>query len=270
MKTKRAFTLVELLVVVAIIAILALLVSVAAGSFQKKAQTAQSLANLKNLASGLMNHISSHDGEFPKLGVSEPAWGAADDKDRDAWYHAVPKAAGSRGLGEFDKPDAFYQKQNLLFLPIGQYPKNKTARPYFAVAINANLYGSADSRKNSENETSVRLSQLQMPSVTIVFLEVGLPDEDTVPGQDKGMFKGSAQGGPENVVARYNKTDSDDFELRREANINLVFGDGHVESLAAKDVLDTNGKAYHPQLQQNNGGGRVSWTLDPEANPSSN
>ena len=106
-----------------------------------------------------------------------------------------------------------------------------------------------------------------MPASTVVFLEVGLPDEDTVPGQDAGAFTGSAHGGPENVVARYNKTNSNDIESKREATANFVFGDGHVESIAVKDFLDTGGKAYYPQLQQNNGGGRVSWTMDPEGKP---
>src|SRR5262245_6318175 len=114
MKTKRAFTLIELLVVVAIIAILALLVSVAAGSFQKKAQKAQALANMKQLTSGLIDYSGSHDGELPKLGVPQPGWGVADEKNRDDWYHSIPKAAGSRGLGEYETPDQFYDKKNLL------------------------------------------------------------------------------------------------------------------------------------------------------------
>jgi prepilin-type N-terminal cleavage/methylation domain-containing protein len=267
MKTKRAFTLVELLVVVAIIAILALLVSVAAGSFQKKAQIAQSMANLKQLSSGLLNYATSHDGEFPKLGSPQPAWGAADDKDRDAWYYAVPKAVGARGLGDYERPDDFYQKQNLLFLPVAKYPSNKVGRPYFAVAINASLYGDEDARKTPESLPSLRLANLQMPASTIIFLEVGLPDEDPLPGQGKAGYTGSPQGGPTSVVARYNQSDSKELEVKRQAMINLIFGDGHMESLQAKDVLDPNGKAYFPQLQQFNGNGKVSWTLDPEAKP---
>ena len=107
-----------------------------------------------------------------------------------------------------------------------------------------------------------------MPTATIVFLEVGLPDEDTLPGQTTGSYTGSAQGGPENVVARYNKAGtSKKIEDKRDETINLVFGDGHVDTLPAKDVIDSTGKAYYPQLQQYNGLGKVSWTPDPEAQP---
>ena len=34
------------------------------------------------------------------------------------------------------------------------------------------------------------------------------------------------------------------------------------------DTMDSKGGAYYPQLEQNNPrGGKVSWTLDPDANP---
>lgn len=268
MKTKRAFTLIELLVVVAIIAVLALLVSVAAGSFQKKALKAQSIQNLKQLAAGLLDYTGSHDGEFPRLGVTQPMWGAPDDKDRDIWYHAIPKAAGGRGLGDFDKPDPFYEKKNLLFLPSAKYPKAKTARPYFAVGINASLYGNEAARQDSEKTAPIRMANLQMPVTTVVFVEVGLPDEDTLPGQTVSEYTGSAQGGPKNIVARYNEaTGKEKVDEKREASIIMAFGDGHVEEVKAKDAIDTTGQAYIPQLQQHGGGGRILWTMDPEGKP---
>jgi prepilin-type processing-associated H-X9-DG protein len=70
------------------------------------------------------------------------------------------------------------------------------------------------------------------------------------------------------VAARYGATDTKNAEDRSENLTNLVFGDGHVETLAAKWVMDSKGGAYYPQLEQNNPrGGKVSWTLDPDANP---
>jgi prepilin-type N-terminal cleavage/methylation domain-containing protein/prepilin-type processing-associated H-X9-DG protein len=268
MKTKRAFTLIELLVVLVIIAILALLVSVAANSFQKKAAAAQSIANLRQLSAGLLNYIGAHDGELPRLGVPEPAWGAPDDKEREAWYYAVPKAAGGRGLNEFDRPDSFYEKKNVLYLPVAKYPDGKRGRPYFALAMNGSLFGDAEARQNSDNLPNIRISNLQLPTSTIVFLETGLPDEEPLPGQAAGNYRGSAHGGPENVVARYNQSDSKQpADTKREARINFVFGDGHVESLAAKDVIDQAGKAYKPQLHQFGGEGKVLWTVDPDGKP---
>jgi prepilin-type N-terminal cleavage/methylation domain-containing protein/prepilin-type processing-associated H-X9-DG protein len=265
MKTKRAFTLTELLVVIAIIAILALLVSVAAAAFQKKAQITQSLTNLKQLASGLMIYTGSHEAELPKLGASQPGWGVADDKE--AWYQVIPKAAGGRALSDYTKPDTFYQKDNLLFLPSAKYPHNKTSRPYFAVAMNASLFGSADARKDPDKMPAIRISNLQLPVSTAMFLEVGMPDEETIPGQSSGNYTGSPHGGPANVIARYNKVESNDNEKKREATINIVFGDGHVDALRAKDVIDPTGMAYKPQLQQFGGEGKVCWTLDPDSTP---
>lgn len=268
MKTKRAFTLVELLVVVSIIAILALLVSVAAGSFQKKAQKAQSLTNMKQLASGLLDYTGGHDGELPKLGAAQPQWGVAEENNKDDWYHVIPKAAGSRGLGEFEKPDYFYEKKNLLFLPVAKYPKGKVSRPYFAVAINASLYGTSTARREPEKLPTVRISNLQLPVSTALFIEVGLPDEEVLPGQVPGNYTGSAHGSTENIVARYNQSQGkEDIETKREATMTIIFADGHAEELPAKDVLDSTGKPYTPQLQQYGGGGKVCWTMDPEATP---
>jgi prepilin-type N-terminal cleavage/methylation domain-containing protein/prepilin-type processing-associated H-X9-DG protein len=267
MKTKRAFTLVELLVVVAIIAILALLVSVAAGSFQKKAQKAQSISNLKQLASGLLDYTGSHDGEFPKLGLSQPAWGAPEENQREDWYHAIPKAAGGRGLGEFEKPVDFYQKKNLLFFPVAKYPKQKLTRPYFSVAINASLYGKSDARKEPDKLPTLRMSNLQLPVSTVIFVEVGLPDEDLLPGQSEAEYSGTAHGGPQSIVARYNQIESKEIEDKRSATTIMVFADGHVEELPAKDVLDISGAAFNPQLPQYGGQGKVCWTMDPEATP---
>lgn len=267
MKSKRAFTLIELLVVIAIIAILAVLVSSAAGTFQKKAQMAQSISNMKQLASGFLTYTGQNDNQFPQLGLSEPGWGPpARTEDKQAWYYSVLRAAGSRGLDEYEKPDEFYQKKNLVYLPAAKYPSLKTGRPYFAIAINELLYGDETTRQErKETGSTPRLANMVAPAQTVVFLEVGLPDEDNLPGQNPADYIGLASGGPRNVVARYQKTSSTDLEDRRSAVMNFVFGDGHAENMPAKDALDISGRAYSPQLQKDGGKGKVSWTLDPES-----
>jgi prepilin-type processing-associated H-X9-DG protein len=92
-----------------------------------------------------------------------------------------------------------------------------------------------------------------------------LPDEEKLPGQD--VYTGSALGDARTVVARYNRSKSKDQADHRDDSTNIVFADGHAENLAAKYVVDSNGSAYFPQLEQDNGEGRVCWTLDPATNP---
>ena len=119
-------------------------------------------------------------------------------------------------------------------------------------------------RKESDASVSVRLANILALPQTIIFMEVGLPDEETLPGQTPASYLGRAYGGPANIVARYNKTNTDDINEKREELVNLVFGDGHVETLPVKDILDPSGQPYSPQLQKDGGKGKVVWTPDPE------
>lgn len=65
---KKAFTLVELLIVIAIIAILSgiLMVSMSGGS--ESARSAHCLSNLRSLSAACIAYVSSHDGYYPLAG----------------------------------------------------------------------------------------------------------------------------------------------------------------------------------------------------------
>ena len=93
-------------------------------------------------------------------------------------------------------------------------------------------------------------------------------DNITSTGQSSSNYDGGSAGKPSNVAARYRRPSSKlDTAGLREAGTNLLFADGHAESLMVKDVISTSGTAYSPQLGQGGVEGKVCWTLDPEANP---
>jgi prepilin-type N-terminal cleavage/methylation domain-containing protein/prepilin-type processing-associated H-X9-DG protein len=269
MKTNRAFTLIELLVVVAIVALLATLVVGVAGPFQRNAQFTQGMNNMRQLAAGMMNYCTEHDGELPGNGEPQPAWGAAnaDDANKaEPWYLAVPRMAGGRAISDFERPADFYTKANLLYVPAAKYPEAKLARPYFGIAMNQRLRDAGGKGSGAaDTSQAVRRQSIQNLSRTVIFFESGLPDEETLPGQS--AYSGTALGDWRNVVARYNRSNSRTQSERREDTTSIVFADGHVEALPAKYVLDANGGAHFPQLEQDNGQGRVCWTLDPATNP---
>jgi prepilin-type N-terminal cleavage/methylation domain-containing protein/prepilin-type processing-associated H-X9-DG protein len=262
MKNTRAFTLIELLVVLAIIIVLAAVLAGVIGPIQRKGQLTQGINRLKQLSTGLLNYTGSHDGEFPLLGQAEPAWGAGNDEiTKSAWYNAIPRAAGVKGLSDFQEPINFYAKENPMMIPAGKYPDNKTSRPYFAVALNSRLFP-RDVEITTTGSSPVRSQNIVLPARTIVFFEGGLPDEKQIVGQQ--AYTGKASGWVPDVAARYG--DSAKKELS-EVLTNICFADGHVESLPAVAIMPNGSSAYFPQLEQHGGSGKVSWTIDPEVNP---
>ena len=268
MRTSRAFTLIELLVVIVIIALLAVMMVVVAAPFQRKAQMVQATASLKQLSSGLLNYTGSHDGELPLLGEESPQWGAPKDEEaKNAWYNSVPVLAGGRALSSFEAREEFYNKNNLLFIPAAKYPTDKASHPYFAIAMNEKLFPKRTASPDGASSTaSVRLQNMQQATRTVVFFESGVPGEKLLAGQS--AYKGNPSGWASTVAARYGVSDSKKVEDQNESLTNIVFGDGHVETLPAKSVIDPKGGAYYPQLEQSNPrGGKVSWTLDPDTNP---
>lgn len=262
MKSSRAFTLIELLTVMAIIAILAVMIFVVSGPFVRNAQMIQAMNNMKQLGSGLMSYTASHDGQLPEPGVDHPTFGGGSSTDADAWYNAVPKLAGARGVNEFTNAADFFKKSNPLYVPAAsrEYPP-RPSQPIFAIAMNSLL------RAGNVPDSSVRLANFGAPSATIIFLEVGIPGEETLPGQNSSAYSGSSAGSPANVAARYKRPNTKVAQDLREAATNLLFADGHAESLPVKDVIAPNGTAYFPQLPKDGGYGKVCWTLDPETQP---
>jgi len=260
MKSSRAFTLIELLTVMAIIAILAVMVFVVSGPFVRNAQLVQAMSNMKQLGSGLMNYTASHDSQLPEPGSDHPTFGGGSSTEPDAWYNAVPKLAGARGVNEFTTSGDFYKKSNPLYVPGAKYPPQPT-QPIFGIAMNSLLYS------DSRDAASVRLPNFVAPSATIIFLETGIPGEDPLPGQSSASYDGGSAGKPQNVAARYKRPNTKVARDLREAATNLLFADGHAETLAVKDVIAPNGSAYFPQLPKDGGEGKVCWTLDPETRP---
>jgi prepilin-type N-terminal cleavage/methylation domain-containing protein/prepilin-type processing-associated H-X9-DG protein len=259
MKNTRAFTLIELLVVIAIIIVLAAVLAGVVGPIQRKSQLTQGINRLKQLSAGLMNYTGSHDGEFPLLGDPEPTWGpATDELSKSAWYNAVPRAGGMKGLADYTEPAKFYEKDNAMIIPAGKYPAEKTGRPYFAVALNSRLFPK-NLNITTTGSSPVRTQNFALPGRTVVFFEGGLPDEKAISGQP--VYTGKANGWIPEVVARYGEAAKMDL---KEIQTNICFADGHVETLPAADVMANGTSAHNPQLEQYGGLGKVSWTIDPE------
>src|SRR5438552_1251232 len=90
----RAFTLVELLVVIGIIAILIGFLLPALNKARRAANTTQCAANMHQIAIGMINYITNHKGILPPAMVTKSSTDGAGNSDPtnpfpDGWFWAA-------------------------------------------------------------------------------------------------------------------------------------------------------------------------------------
>ena len=242
----RAFTLMEVLVVVAIILIIAAIAFPVTRSVMMRSHKATALNNMKQLTTAAMNYAAANDGTLPDEDAKgQDTWqSAAKPENQKAWYNALPKLLGTKTVGEYlANPRDYYRKENILFLPGATYPEeDKRLRdPLFAIAINTKLQ-----RKNEDgNKEPLKLAHLG--SKTVLFLEQGLPGETKSHG-GQAKYDGSCKGSAKSFVARYGGEGI------------LTFADGHALSVKPKDLLTETGDFPFPPEG-------IVWTRTPEEDP---
>ena len=241
------FTLMELLVVIAIIVILAAVAFPVYGKIKASSNKATALNSTRNLAASIAPHAAENDGNLPfeetDKDNTDDSWNRATETESDgAWYNTLPRKIGAKGVGDYAKEkryEAFYSKENILFLSGATYPgpARRLEKPLFAFALNSMLQRKDKAQEGSSNQGGskqkfeVKLAAIHNPVRTVIFVEQGLPDE---PAACAGIapaenYLGKSSGTAKSFVARY-----------AEKGI-LAFVDGHAEEVAAKDILRSNG-----------------------------
>ena len=228
------FTLMEILVVVAIILVLAAIAFPVFATVQNRANKAIALNNMRQLGSAAGAYSSQNDGLLPaEDSKGTDTWATAAQPDNaKAWYNSLPVILGHKSVAQYaSNPQAFYSKENILFLPAAPYPETdkKLAAPMFAIAINTKLQ-----RKGESGEKSAKLVQIANPARTVLFLEQGLKGEKPKAMPQQPAYDGSPKGSAKSFVARYNGLGV------------ITFVDGHAETVEGKDILEDNGMFKWP------------------------
>ena len=242
------FTLMELLVVIAIILVLAVITLPVLDVVRQRGDKVKAVNVMRQLGTATGIFASQNDNLLPGEGsVSLNSWNYySDPANSKAWCNALPRLMGMKGTADFaTTPQAFYTKENLLFLPGAVYPTTnvRLIKPLFPIGINSKL----QRRSPDGSKISPRLNNITNPGRTVLFLERGMPSEKkSLPVLSKG--DGSPKGNATDFIARYSGQGV------------LCFVDGHAESFAATDIVNSAGRTPFPPID-------VIWCKTPEEDP---
>lgn len=255
--SRKGFTLMEVLVVIAIIVVIAALSWPFIEKSQRKANELETSRRMKDLAAATSLYLGANNDELPREDAQgTDTWpAAADPENVDAWYNALPKLLDKRRVIDFvDSPQAFYTKENPLYVPGAAYPTEpkRIRRPLFAIAINSKLQ-----RRNPETKKKpiLKLDMIENKSRTPLFLEQGLPGEKKEGGlavQQKSDYDGSPKGSAKSFVGRHSGFG------------HILFVDGHIEKYEPQELLTASGDIPYPPSKSRLG---LIWCHTSEEDP---
>jgi prepilin-type processing-associated H-X9-DG protein len=201
-KSKDAFTLTELLVLVPVAAVLTTMLFALSNDAKQQLQAAACLSNMHQWGLGFMMYADDYRDCFPYVG---DAAGPCDPADNWAWYNIVPPYLGQRPLCQLytaGTPPTPLTK-GIWTCPsatnLNVHPTS--ANPYFMYALNLSTHESGNTH------AIFRRNRTTSPTNTILFCE---EDEDNF-SETSGRYM---------TVTRH-------F-----GGANFVFGDGHAGWIA--------------------------------------
>ena len=262
--SNRAFTLVEMLVVIAVIAILAALVLPVLGRAKQSARRVECANNVKQWALAFNSYVDDNDQYIPREGCGSEGrvwrenWAnVGDAKSRDAWYNSLPLQLGQTPARKYvsDKPEvrAEFYKNRLFHCPSAKFPTYAATDNdvYFSLAMNSKLI----QEPISNDRASIKADTILRPSETVIFLDARVSDREA---KIHHLQLNTDLGQPSAFATR--------FAARHQTFGNLGFADAHVAPHRGTEIVETRptkapcGMAIYP-------GGSVFWRPDPLDDP---
>lgn len=222
-RRRRAFTLVELLVVVAVFAILIAALLPALTGARRRAAVAVSLANARSLAHTMIAWTESNDGELPR---STHSFFAFQSDGAEPWYRtAYRETTGTEYTPRSEAVDAFVDTH--LRSPLDDRRAGTDDSP-FAPEYNGsyalNVYLELAAPETPDNRTWRTLTRVPRHTKTVFFAEAAEPTDtaNTTRGRDHLMAHFWRLGAPPEDELAHN---------RNKPGAAYAFLDGHAENL---------------------------------------
>ncbi len=237
---RRAFTLIEMLVV---IAILALLASILVPACQRALRAGRRTASKNNLSQWGKAHalyLVDSEGRLPTRGPNQqPSWGAVAnlsmENTRRAWYNVLPPYVNEPALAEVSadpsKRQLFLDKRTIHRDPEAKYNAARLSqRPLFSYSFNSQLNTSRTTGDTIPGHGDLRnqslfLDEYSAPSATVLFFETRVAKNDGHPSETAESQFARAYGFSRHISFRYGE------------NANLLFLDGSVRGYRSKDLF---------------------------------
>lgn len=244
--SRRAFTLVELLVVVGIIAILVAILLPALNKARSRAWAVQCASNMRQIYTYCVLFANEHGGVLPRpSGVNEPA--TSDPNDNVCWGSKGPGVADlDRGVLWRYLPSGETRKA-LIWCPADTSERAALAGQILRVDRNFSYSFHAHIRvvRPGRRPTSIRLHSVVRPAEKIMVFEEMAPNDAYCLNPDIAQHGDlpSARHGADRTLNTFRARD--DHAYLTNGRGNYVFFDGHVEPLAPGDIIG-HPKRYRP------------------------
>jgi prepilin-type N-terminal cleavage/methylation domain-containing protein len=263
----RAFTLVELLVVVTIVALLASLTASALSRGKAASQRIACINKLRQWGNATQFYAEDHNDKLPKESVFDGinTWEMTTfTVCAEVWYNSLPKALGVTSAATYSQTPtsqrSFYARNNFFHCPSARFAPVSATYPNFSLAINSKLMMDFESAPGSMLEmvdlggpSELRTSEIVLPEKTALFLDAGVAGEQRL-SEYQPPYTGQPKAYATEFAGRHNKGG------------NILFAAGHVLTLHARDVLDLD-----PNSPRRGGGifppKAVVWRHDPTLVP---
>ena len=221
MRSRRAFTLVELLVVVAIIGVLVGLLLPAVQAARASARRMQCANNLKQIGLGLHQFTDIHEGKFPAV---------AHERDRaESWI--VTLGPHMENVDDVRLCPEDWARQEKQSGRVTSYVMNGYLRP---VSSEERFLFEGTDDESTLDDFAYRLQEIGSTHATIVMLEAGVSVESTYDHLDNwGWFTELYP----TVERRLKRIRAEVATDRHQGDVaNYLYADGHVKAVPASQI----------------------------------